>query len=71
MNWWNRKAEKSEQECEFERLNAQYVDMFGRSFEVIFGVGPQQWDEVIAAIRDCIETGRPQRLPVIPDNIYT
>ena len=71
MDWWNRKAEKTDQEREFDRLNAQYIEMFGRSYGITFGAGPQQWDEILADLQHCIITGRPQRLPVIPDNIET
>ena len=71
MNWWDQPvAEKSEQEREYDRLSAQYTEMFGQSYANVIGYA-KPMDEVIADLRNCIETGRPQRLPTIPENIET
>ena len=62
--------EKSAEERQFDELNVEYTDKFG--FPYVFNIGfPQTWEETLSDIRNCIETGVPQKQPdYIDGNVY-
>lgn len=71
MMFTNRNPEKSSEELEYERLDREYYKKFGRQYVIQICMGEAQWDEVNAAIRECIEQGEPQKLkPRIEGMIY-
>lgn len=71
MMFTNRNPEKSPEEIEYERLDREYYKKFGRQYVIQICMGKAQWDEVNAAIKECIEQGEPQKLkPRIGGMIY-
>lgn len=54
--------EKSTEEKKFDELNAEYTEKFG--FPYVFNIGfSMSWEEVLADIRNCIDTNTPQEQP--------
>ena len=60
---FNRKPQKSEQELEFEALNKQYEEKFGKPFCFSIGVYSPTWEETLKDIKKCLETGEEQVIP--------
>ena len=58
---FNRKpSQKSENETLFDKLNEEYQNKFGEPYVTCFGKNVMSWENMIADIRKCIETGKPQ-----------
>ena len=55
-------AQKSKEEQEFDLLNEQYEEKFGKPY--VFSIGfSRSWEEVLKDIRKRIETGEQQPEP--------
>lgn len=61
MNFTDRNPQRSPEEIEFNRLCREYHEKFGVQYVIQMFVGPDQWNEINAAIRECLETGKPQK----------
>ena len=62
---------KSEQEKEFDLLNEQYEEMFGKPYVFSICVDVLSWEETLADIRRRIAENDPQPKPDYePGNIY-
>ena len=59
----NRKPEKSKEEIEFEELNKQYQEKFGKPFVFAVGMYAPTWKEALKDIQKCLSTGEIQRIP--------
>ena len=55
--------EKSEQEKEFDLLNEQYEEKFGKPYVFNIGIDSMTWDETLADIRRRIAENDPQKKP--------
>lgn len=55
--------EKSEQEKEFDLLNEQYEEKFGKPYVFNIGIDSMTWDETLADIRRRIAENDPQNKP--------
>ena len=64
---FDRVPQKSADEREFDRLNEQYTEKFGKPFVFSIGAYSPEWPQAIADIRRCIETGQPQPEPEYDD----
>ena len=66
-----RPVEKSQEEQEFDLLNEQYEEKFGKPYFFAIGVDSPTWAEAIADIKRRIETGEEQPEPDYEsENIY-
>ena len=71
MKFVERNPQKSPEELEFERLDREYYKKFGRQYVIQMFLTPAQWDEVNAAIQECINKGEPQKLkPYVEGLVY-
>ena len=71
MRFVDRNPQKSPEELEFERLDREYYKKFGKQYVFQICLSHDQWDEVNAAIRECLETGEPQKLkPYVEGLVY-
>lgn len=64
----NRKPEKSKEEIEFDELNKQYEEKFGKSYGFFIGMYTPSWEEALKDIKKCLESGEPQRMPDYDEN---
>ena len=71
MKFVDRNPQRSPEELEFDRLDKEYYKKFGKQYVIQMFLQPSQWDEINAAIRECLETGEPQKLkPYVEGLIY-
>lgn len=54
---------KSEEEIQFDKLNEEYTEKFGKPYVFSIGIDSQSWEETLADIRRRIKTGEPQPEP--------
>ena len=62
MKFVDRNLRTSPEELEFDRLCREYYGKFGKQYVIQMFLGPDQWNEINATIRKCLETGEPQKL---------
>ena len=71
MKFVERNPQRSPEEIEFDRLCREYYGKFGKQYVIQMFLSPDQWDEINAAIRECLETGEPQKLkPYVEGLVY-
>jgi len=54
---------KSAEEAEFDALNETYAAQFGTPYVFDFAAESMTWAEVLADMRQCIATNKPQPAP--------
>ena len=63
--------EKSEQEKEFDLLNEQYEEKFGKPYVFSIGIDSMTWEETLSDIRRRIAENDPQEQPdYTPGTVY-